>query len=84
MSEYINKQDLFPNGVYYVNGDNPMASLDELINRIHSLSTVSIVRCKNCVWFHKKRTYGFCDRPREDVVVRVPDDFCSRGLKRED
>jgi hypothetical protein len=49
--DLIDRASIFPNGVFYVNGDNPMTSLDELINRIRNIPTVdavSVIRCRDC------------------------------------
>ena len=39
MGRLIDVDELFPNGVFYVNDNNPMRSLDELINRISNAPT---------------------------------------------
>ena len=52
--DLIDRNELLPNGVFYVNGENPMASLDELLNRIayaKSVDAVEVVRCKDCKHF---------------------------------
>ena len=43
-----------------------------------------IVNCKDCGYYHVKPKYAFCDRPCEDPVCRLPDDFCSRGVRRKE
>jgi hypothetical protein len=50
--DLISREQLLPNGVFYVNGSDPMTSLDELLNRIANapaVDAVSVIRCKNCV-----------------------------------
>ena len=84
--ELIDRTSIFPNGVFYVNGDNPMTSLDELINRIHNAPTVDaveVVRCKDCKHFvqaeHGCNHFGYYSHtPWVDEV-----DFCSYGERRE-
>lgn len=39
----IDADAIFPNGVFYVNGSDPMTSLDELINRINNAPTVDAI-----------------------------------------
>lgn len=46
----IDRWALFPNGVFFVNEKNPMASLDELINRIWSAPTVDAVEVVHGRW----------------------------------
>lgn len=53
------------------------------INRAPSVDVVEVVRCKDCGYFIKKKDYGICNRPCEDVVVRFPNDYCSLGRRRE-
>ena len=43
MAEYIDREKIFPNGVFYVNAENPETSLNELINRICNLPTADVV-----------------------------------------
>jgi hypothetical protein len=83
--DLIDRNELLPNGVFYVNGDNPMASLNELLNRIanaNSVDAVEVVRCKDCKhYFHYGdgvygcRTFG--------MMKTKPDGFCSDGERRE-
>lgn len=48
MAEYIDREKIFPNGVFYVNAENPEISLNELINRICDLPTANVIpiHCK--------------------------------------
>lgn len=49
--------------------------------------------CGECVFWHPLNTkmlkeeyrgyIGCCERPREGIVERNKDDFCSKGVKRE-
>lgn len=43
MAEYIDREKIFPNGVFYVSAENPESSLNELINRICNLPTADVV-----------------------------------------
>ena len=91
MAEYIEREALFPNKVFFVNQDNPMTSLDELINRIVTAPTidaVEVVRCKECIhWYDRE---GVCLKIYSDGNVsadawheRKPDDFCSYGERKD-
>ena len=42
MARYVDVEKIFPNGVFYINEENPLASIDELINRILSLPTENV------------------------------------------
>lgn len=42
MAEYIDREKIFPNGVFYVSAENPESSLNELINRICNLPTADV------------------------------------------
>lgn len=85
----IDRWALFPNGVFFVNEKNPLASLDELINRIFSAPTVDaveIVRCRDCkYWWHANE---MCIHPkyvtgRVVVVEAQKDHFCGYGERKE-
>lgn len=39
----IDRNEIFPNGTFFVNAEDPMKSLDELIERIWSIPTVDAV-----------------------------------------
>lgn len=43
MAEYIDREKIFHNGVFYVNAENPETSLNELINCICNLPTADVV-----------------------------------------
>lgn len=43
MAEYIDREKIFPNGVFYVNEENPLTSLNALINHICNLPTADVV-----------------------------------------
>ena len=87
--DLIDRSELLPNGVFYVNGDNPMSSLNELLNRIANAKTVDaveVVRCKDC----KHYDFGVCLKIYSDGAVsqyawqaRNEDDFCSYGERKD-
>ena len=67
MAEYVDREKIFPNGVFIVNANDPMKSLDELISRIVDLpaaDVVEVVRCKNCEKYNIKDCasgFGWCE-----------------------
>ena len=50
MVEYIKREDIFPNGVFYVNESDPSKSLDELILRIDNLPAADVVEVRHGEW----------------------------------
>lgn len=93
MPEYIEREKIFPNGVFFVNENDPSASLDELIKRIWSIpaaDVVAVVRCKECKWrraklagdsWHEGEVFMHRCEQLGNVEVRL-DDFCSYGERR--
>lgn len=43
MADLIDRNELLPNKVFYVNAENPMTSIDELLNRIANAKSVDAV-----------------------------------------
>ena len=88
MAEYIDREKIFPNGVFYVSAENPESSLNELINRICNLPTadvVQVVRCKDCI--HRDPEDKKCDCSFQAMGGILPmddDDFCSYGERRKE
>ena len=55
----------------------------ELLDRIATLEqeAAKIVHCGECGYYYDKG--GFCiGLPTEPMIMRRPDDFCSRGCRR--
>lgn len=49
--------------------------------------TVPVIRCMNCGYYHfyeKEPWRSCCNRPYEPMVMRMPDDFCSKAVRREE
>lgn len=98
--DLIDRNELLPNNVFYVCNENPMASVDELLNRISNAKTVDavpVVRCKDCK--HWDEETGWCDKHSHfidrDGVACHPwensewnmfdaDYFCKDGERRSD
>ena len=79
--QLIDKAALLPNGVYFVNADDPMRSLDILLERIANapvVDAVPVVRCKDCHWWrhiNKRNGCGICTHETfsiDDCTVSVP------------
>lgn len=43
---------------------------------------VEVIRCKDCGYFDDRRLH--CNRPCESINERMPDDYCSRAVRRKD
>lgn len=83
----IDRNEIFPNGTFFVNAENPMKSLDELIARIWSIPTVDaaeVVRCRDC-GYH--RDYDGNDTGevicKRFNTFREPDFYCSYGERKD-
>lgn len=51
MAEYIERDKIFPDGVFFVDKSNPLEGIGKLINRIANMpaaDVVEVVRCKDC------------------------------------
>ena len=93
MAEYIEREKIFPNGVFYVSNEHPEKSIDELIKRIydiHAADVVEVVRCKDCKYFSSfeySEQQGLCINHSGlngiDACVSE-DDFCSYGERKQD
>lgn len=94
----IDRNEIFPNGTFFANAEDPLKSLDELIARIWSIPTVDAVeavRCKDC---KHSGMYEFGDGSNgerlacltvdDDGFVRFattvdPDHFCGYGERKD-
>lgn len=55
----------------------------EAVRNAPTADVVEVVRCKDCGYFHQGKDFSVCDRPCEDMVDRLPTDFCSRGRRKD-
>ena len=77
---YIEREKIFPNGVFFASAEDPLATLDELIKRIWSIpaaDVVEVVRCKDCK--HYIKAMSLCTQEAGMGDVRDKMDFCSCG-----
>lgn len=65
----IDADAIFPNGVFIVNGGNPMTSLDELINRINNAPTVDAVVLPCGVGHTVFYVHMVCDENGEEIFT---------------
>jgi hypothetical protein len=74
----IDANALFPNGVFYVNGDNPMTSLDELLNRIATAPSVDAVEVVHARWLRYEHGSGiYCSHCRHKRRYKdANDNYC--------
>ena len=56
--------------------------LDDAIDRVPTVDAVEVVRCKDCIYYHKELGYGFGQCSKCNLMP-YPDDFCSYGERRE-
>lgn len=82
----IDRNEIFPNGTFFANAEDPLKSLDELIKRIWSIPTVDaveVVRCKDCRWRKQGKLCYMISGC--GVPVGTGDDFfCQYGERRTD
>ena len=50
----IDRNEIFPNGTFFANAEDPLKSLDELIKRIWSIPTVDAVEVVHGRWVMKE------------------------------
>jgi hypothetical protein len=55
----IDRNEIFPNGTFFANAEDPLKSLDELIKRIWSIRTVDAVEVVHGHWEPRKDVPGF-------------------------
>lgn len=86
MSNLINRDALLEKSycVSPATWDNPyggesVVSVDDIENA-PAVDAVLVIRCKDCGYYHRNNLV--CDRPFESPVCRLPDDFCSKGVKK--
>ena len=70
----IDRNEIFPNGTFFANAEDPMKSLDELIERIWSIPTVDAVEVVHGRW------EWYTDRC-EDLFLGCDDDYGWRCSK---
>ena len=66
MEDYIDRKMIFPNGVFYVCEKNPLASVDELIDRICSLPTADVVEVRRGEWITDENGVVICSKCGEE------------------
>lgn len=84
----IDRNEIFPNGTFFANAEDPLKSLDELIKRIWSIpavDAVEVVRCCNCsYWNPRYETMGMCMKHNSIVTFTKPDFYCAWGKGKND
>lgn len=82
----IDRDELFPGGVFILNQNNPEKSLEELLSRIqnaHTVDAVPVVRCRDCKHYNEDSLYcGMNSRDRGECFNWYKEDFCSYGERR--
>ena len=54
----IDRNEIFPNGTFFASAEDPLKSLDELINRIWSIPTVDAVEVVHARWVWDVESHG--------------------------
>ena len=70
---YVSGKDVFP--------DVAKESVLRIIKEQPTADVMEVVRCKDCVYFHKKVGIGFgqCSNSK---LLPYPEDFCSYGERK--
>ena len=72
MAEYIDRRDIFPNGVFYVNVEFPEKSLDELINRICNIPVADVVEKTALVNYLRRAARAAKEKKKIYPIGSVP------------
>lgn len=88
--QMIDRNEIFPNGTFFANEEDPLKSLDKLIARIwsiHTVDAVEVVRCKNCRFSAQHDQYDpmECSKwaTKWGVVYTTPDGYCHKGERKD-
>ena len=60
MPEYIERDFILPNGVFYSNADNPEKSLDKLLERIASAPAADVAEVRHGEWVYDEENECVC------------------------
>ena len=63
----------------YADGWN---SAIDVIENAPTVDAVEVVRCKDCIYYHKQLGYGFGQCSKYNIMP-YPDDFCSYGERKD-
>jgi rubrerythrin len=89
MPEYIDREKIFPNGVFYVCESHPEKSLDELINRICDAPTEDVQKVKHGKWVdifknkYSNQVYRCSICKGYPPLVEIYDELNTAHLKQE-
>ena len=56
---------------------------DDIILSMPTVDAVEVVRCKDCIYYHKKLGIGF-GQCSKCTLMPYPEDFCSYGERKEE
>lgn len=84
----IDADALLPNGVFYVDVDNPMKGLDELLDRIINAPTIDLAPVKHGEWMTKPDGFIpadiYCSECGKRYNFFVAPNYCPNcGLKMD-
>ena len=56
----------------------------KIINQFPAVNAVPVVRCRECIYYEKGKSYEpYCNHPTHGIPYSNDDDFCSYGERRE-
>lgn len=83
MADYIKREAVLEWFRPYTHEDILLDPVDVIgkIRDIPSADVVEVVRCKDCIYYHKKLGIGF-GKCSKCTLMPYPEDFCSYGERK--
>lgn len=66
---------------HYELANGILKAVNYIRNNIVRVNAVEVVRCKDCIYYHKKLGIGF-GQCSKCTLMPYPEDFCSYGERR--
>ena len=77
MAEYIDREKIFPNRIFYVNEENPLDAINALINHIYNLPIADVVPKSEV----EKEVVGYIEKHLQYQRKKVDVPFTSRDMR---
>ena len=95
MANYVDRDLLLKVLIHRVKGNednfivlgtnNTLSLVEDWVRSIEPVDAVPVVRCKDCTWCEKGKSYEpYCNHPTDGMYDVQMDDFCSYGERRTD